>query len=45
MDHDGIDLTLLLANTISGTLALPPDHTAPEGGMSIEVLPATRVWA
>ncbi|NCC05595.1 MAG: hypothetical protein EOM37_16505, partial [Proteobacteria bacterium] len=35
MDHDDINLTLLIANTISGTVSLPPEHTAPEGGIYV----------
>lgn len=36
-DHSGIDLTLLIAYTVSGTVSLPDGHKAPEGGLEVIV--------
>lgn len=35
--YNDVDLTLLVANTISGTVYLPEGQTAPEGGMYVDV--------
>jgi|GEM_PF-5528342 len=34
---DGVDLTLIKGATISGTISLPEDQTAPVGGMEVDV--------
>lgn len=36
-DHSGIDLTLLIAYTVSGTVSLPDGHKAPDGGLEVIV--------
>ena len=37
-DHSGINLTLLINYTISGTVSLPEGHKAPDGGLKVSVV-------